>query len=353
MGVFVWAASAPHAQRLREILAAATARPPGPDWYDLPATVRKLHPGGVRAVIGYGSWYADGLRKPSSFADVYLVIDDYDRVHRNALHAWLNRRLPPHVAFLWSPGDGHREIRGKYNLISAADLERECGPGLRDVYNAGRLTKLVWIAWVCDEATRAWLIAQLVAAHCTLAPVALALVPERFRCDDFSLELLGLSYRGEPRLEGWERVRALHEAHAERYRELHGALLDAFASATGLLEPAGCGEFRKRDRRAWEDLARTAWRLLRRSRRRGYLRWPRIVLTEPNLVDLAVSEAERKAGVRIRVTPALRRHPFLLGLPEFLRVLRERNTRERIRKEPGRAGGTEGQPPTSSGRAIS
>jgi hypothetical protein len=56
------------------------------------------------------------------------------------------------------------------------------------------------------------------------------------------------------------------------------------------------------------------------------------VLTEPNLVDLAVSEAERKAGVRIRVTPELRRHPFLFGLPEFLRVLRERNTTERIRR---------------------
>jgi len=221
-------------------------------------------------VIGYGSWYTQSLRKQTSFADVYLVVDDYSRFHARAFHAWMNRRLPPNVYFIWNGGEDHLDIRGKYNVISAADLERECGLGLRDLYNAGRLTKLVWIAWVRDEATREWLITQLVEAHCTLTPLALGLLPERFSADDFSLELLGLSYRGDAR------------------------------------------------------------HLLRRSRRRGYLRWPRIILTEPNLVDLAVNEAERKAGVHIDVTPRLRRHPLLYGLPEFLRVLRERNTQERI-----------------------
>jgi hypothetical protein len=327
---FRWKPSAESARRLRELLGAATARPAAPDWYDIPAQVRKLDPGGARAVIGYGSWYTQSLRKQTSFADVYLVVDDYSRFHGKAFHAWMNHRLPPNVTFIWSHGEGHREIRGKYNVISAADLERECGLGLRDLYNAGRLTKLVWIAWVRDEATREWLINELVEAHCTLTPLALGLLPERFTATDFSLELLGLSYRGEARLEGWERVRALFEVHADRYRELHGALLAAFADATGLLETAEDG-YCKRPAPEWARLAREARRLLRRSRRRGYLRWPRIILTEPNLVDLAVNEAERKAGVRINVTPRLRRHPLLYGLPEFLRVLRERNTQERIR----------------------
>jgi hypothetical protein len=228
---FRWKPSAESARRLRELLGAATARPAAPDWYDIPAQVRKLDPGGARAVIGYGSWYTQSLRKQTSFADVYLVVDDYSRFHGKAFHAWMNHRLPPNVTFIWSHGEGHREIRGKYNVISAADLERECGLGLRDLYNAGRLTKLVWIAWVRDEATREWLITQLVEAHCTLTPLALGLLPERFTATDFSLELLGLSYRGEARLEGWERVRALFEVHADRYRELHGALLAAFADA--------------------------------------------------------------------------------------------------------------------------
>jgi hypothetical protein len=332
---FVWSPSAPDAAVLGDLLRQATGRPAGPDWYDLPATVRKLHPDGIRAIVGYGSWYVDGLRKPQSFPDVYLVVDDYERFHRNALHAWWNRTIPPNVYFVWSDGDGHRDVRGKYNVISVADLARECGPGLRDVYNAGRMTKRVWIAWVRDEATRDWVIDRLVAAHCVLAPVALALLPERCTARDFSLELLGLSYRGEPRLEGWERVRALYDADPAHYGPVHRALLDAFARATGLVEVVAPDDVRKCQSAAWRGLEDAAWRLLRRSRRRGFLRWPRIVMTEPNLVDLAVSEAERKAGVHIRVTPELRRHPFLFGLPEFLRVLRERNTRERMGKRPG------------------
>lgn len=330
-----WTVPEEHAQRLRALLGAASARPAAPDWNAFLASVRELAQGRALAVIGYGSWFGAGLRKPSSFPDLYLVVDDYRRFHGRAPHAWWNRRLPPNVHFVWGEGRDHRLIQGKYNVIDAADLERETGPRLRDVYSAGRLSKLVWLGWVRDAATRAWLVERLVAAQCTLTPAALALLPERFPCEAFSLELLALSYRGEARLEGWERVRALYAAQAAQYRELHRTLLDAYAAATGGIETEGPDAFRKVDARAWRCRLRAAWRLLRRSRRRGYLRWLRIVWTEPNLADLAASEAERKAGVRIRVSPALRRHPLLLGLPEFLRVLRERNTRERIAKRPG------------------
>ena len=295
----------------------------------MPTIVRELAPEITRAIIGYGSWYVNGLRKPNSFADVYLVVDDYEAFHTSRLHAWMNRLLPPNVYFVWTGGDGHREIRGKYNVISTADVERECSADLRDVYNAGRLTKLVWAAWTRDDDAQRWVSDQLAQAHCTLAAMALGLVPERFTDEDFSLELLGISFRGEARLEGWERVRALREAHPAEYAEIHRLLLEAFADATGLIELSHDGASKRPDPR-WSEITRAAHRVLRRSRRRGYLRWPRIVLTEPNLVDLAVNEAERKAGVRIEVTPKLRRHPFLYGLPEFLRVLRARRGRERM-----------------------
>jgi hypothetical protein len=327
---FTWRPRTEYVVRLHEILTAPAVRTGEADWYDIPTMVRKLNPEGVRAVVGYGSWYTHDLRKPDSFPDVYVVIDRYGGHYGNAVHAWMNRVLPPNVYFLWGDGEGHRVVRGKYNVISTADLERECSPALRDVYNAGRLTKLVWIAWVRDAPTQQWFISRLLDAHCTLAPLVLALLPERFSLDDFSLELLGLSYRAEPRLEGWEHVRALQAAHSGYYRTLHRLLLDAFVDATTLLA-ADAGGFCKLARPEWSELARRARRLVRRSRWRGYLRWPRIILTEPNLVDLAANEAERKAGVRIRVTPRLRRHPFIYGVPEFLRVLRQRTTQEKIR----------------------
>jgi len=223
-------------------------------------------------------------------------------------------------------------------VIDVADFERECGPRLRDVYNAGRMSKMVWLAWAADEPTREWVVTQLLSASRTLTPMALAELPARFTLDEFTSQLLAISYRGEARLEGWERVRQLQSAHVDLYRALHAALLEAFGTATGLVESTGGGTFRKLDDPFWDEVARATRRLIARSRRRGYLRWPRIVLTEPNLLDLAVNEAERKAGVAVRVTPRLRRHPLLFGLPEFLRVLRARRSRERIRGRDGRSG---------------
>jgi hypothetical protein len=141
MREFLWRIPAEYAQRLHAILDAASTRPADPDWAAFVAKVRDLAPGRARAVIGYGSWYTGGLRKPASFPDVYLVLDDYRQLHDDAFHVWWNRRLPPNVYFLWSEGEGQRSICGKYNVISTQDLERETGPRLRDLYNAGRLTK--------------------------------------------------------------------------------------------------------------------------------------------------------------------------------------------------------------------
>lgn len=331
MSTFAWTPPPTFDARLREVVSLATDRRGQPDWYDLPVLVRKRVGDPARALIGYGSWYADGLRKSQSFADLYVLVDDYSSIHRRRSHRWWNRLLPPNVVFVWSDGDGRRALRGKYNVIDLRDFERECGPHMRDVYNAGRMSKMVWLAWVADESTREWVLSHLLLANRTLTPMALAALPGRFELDDFTRELLAISYRGEARLEGWERVRALQAAHLDLYRALHAVLLDAFGAATGLVETAGGSAYRKLDDPYWDAVHRDTRRLIARSRRRGYLRWPRIVLTEPNLLDLAVNEAERKAGVRVRVTPRLRRHPLLYGLPEFLRVLRERQSGEPIR----------------------
>lgn len=332
MQTFTWTPPRDVDERLGAIVADVVSRSGAPDWYDLSAVVRNRLGAPVRAVVGYGSWYGHALRKPASFPDVYVVVDDYRAVHRRRTHRWWNQFLPPNVYFVWSDGEGKRSLRGKYNVISVSDFERECGPDLRDVYTAGRMSKQVWLAWAADDATRSWAIDRIVAASRTLVPLALAPLPVRFTLDAFTRELLAVSFRGEARLEGWERVRELQAAHRDFYRTLHLVVLEAFGAATGLVGPAGPDAYRKVEDPAWEEIQRSTARVLARSRRRGYLRWPRIVLTEPNLLDLAVNEAERKAGVEVRVTPRLRRHPLLFGLPEFLRVLRERRSRERIRR---------------------
>ena len=91
MNALQWTPSAAHAAVLHDLLAAASVRDGAPaDWYTLPVHLRAQYPDATRAVVGYGSWYVEWLRKPSSFADVYLVVDDYARLYPHRSHAWWN-----------------------------------------------------------------------------------------------------------------------------------------------------------------------------------------------------------------------------------------------------------------------
>lgn len=303
----------------------AASRAPGDDWRTLADDVRVRHAGDVRAVIGYGSWFTPGLRKQSSFPDLYVVVHDCTRFHGARLRGLVNRWLPPDVGYRWLREDDRMLLAGKVNVLDAQQLARECGTGLRDLYNAGRLSKLVWIAWAESDGLRGWLVDRIVDANQTLAALVIGLLPQRFTTRSFSHELLAASYRAEARLEGWERIRALRDAHAAYYDALHPLLLEGFAAASGGLLVRRGDAWVKQPDPAWRELAARARRIVRRSRARGWMRWVRIVATEPNLADLAANEALRKAGVRVRLTPRLRRHPLLLGLPEFVRVLRERD----------------------------
>lgn len=321
--LLAWQLSPTARARAVALVAAATSRAPArADWWPLAETMRLLHRDEVRAVLGHGSWFSGDLSKPSSFPDLVLLVRDDARFHARRLRAWANRLLPPDVHHVWDGEAGHATLAGKIAVLDGDDLAWTCGADLPDVYVAGRLSKLVWIAWAESDGLRAWLVDRLVDASQSATAIVLGLLPARFSRRSFSLELLALSYRAEARLEGWEHVRALRDAHASYYDALHALLLDEFAAVTGLLARDG-DVYVKQPDAAWRDLEVGAWRLLQRSRVRGYLRWLRILATEPDVAGLAASMAERKAGVRLRLTPRLRRHPLLLGLPELRRVLRE------------------------------
>jgi endonuclease/exonuclease/phosphatase family metal-dependent hydrolase len=121
----------------------AASRAPGDDWRTLADDVRARHPDDFRAVIGYGSWFTPGLRKTSSFPDLYVLVHDCERLHGARLRGAVNRLLPPDVGYLWIDQGERAVLAGKLNVLDAQQLARECGAGLRDLYNAGRLSKLV------------------------------------------------------------------------------------------------------------------------------------------------------------------------------------------------------------------
>lgn len=69
--------------------------------------------------------------------------------------------------------------------------------------------------------------------------------------------------------------------------------------------------------------AQWRWRLRRwQGRILSLLRLGKAVFTFANGVEYAVWKIERHTGVRVEITPMLRRHPILLGLVALRQLLR-------------------------------
>ena len=145
-----------------------------------------------------------------------------------------------------------------------------------------------------------------------LAGHALALLGERFSLDELLLALLGLSYRGEPRVVEPGKVEQLFLADRDAYRRIGDLLLDTRAAREGdhFTQPAPTVEAR-----------RAALRLIARSRRRALLRWPKNMLTFDGWGDYVVSKVERHTG-RV-LGPRARRHPLVFGWIPLMALRRD------------------------------
>jgi hypothetical protein len=75
-------------------------------------------------------------------------------------------------------------------------------------------------------------------------------------------------------------------------------------------------------RREMEAAARRSAAWLRRSRRRGQMRWPKYLFLYENWVDYMLEKIERSTGRRLEVTPRERRWPLIFGWRHFFALRR-------------------------------
>jgi hypothetical protein len=277
------------------------------------------------AIVFYGSRLSELPGASGSIFDFYLVVDSYADFHRQRRDRALGRVLPPSVYVRsWELPDGAR-LRCKYCVISAADLRRATSARAHDVHNLGRFSKRVALAWARDEAAAGLIAEAQVGALRALAPHALALLPERFRLDDFVRAGLALSYLGERRVSEDAKVEALYEVEREHYRALYRRLLvelQGVQPARRLLAGATEDEYSKAPVQARER-GRTK-RLLARSRRRGKLRWPKYLLTFGDTwLDYLIEKVERNYGVRVELSERERRWPLLFAWGKYFALKRK------------------------------
>ncbi|MBI3071686.1 MAG: hypothetical protein HYY84_06105 [Deltaproteobacteria bacterium] len=268
------------------------------------AHFRAKHSDTIAGIFFYGSRLAEGERAKGSLCDFFIVYDDA-RFHERVGQRLLNCVLAPNVYTELFDG-----CATKVSTVSLARFRREMSPAARDIYHQGRFGKRVALVYARDGAAEEVLLATWLAGMRALVGRTLDLLGETFTFEEFLLEVLTISYRGEVRAESPDKVARLLEAERPFYEVVYRRLLE---------ERTGTAPYRQavsRWRRFWTR------RFLARSRRRMFYRWPKMILTVRNWLEVALAKLERTKGIVLPLTPLQRRFPLIFGWGHLWRVWR-------------------------------
>lgn len=302
-------------------------------------------PDSIEAVIFFGSCLLGTSPGAASAADLTVVVRDYTHFYQNigsqlpaARHLGiitsLNRVLPPNIINLNDPG-GMR-AGAKCFIISDRDFKHAMSMASRDYFFRGRLSQRVEIVYARNVDARARIGEYLaMARRLTLTWVPLYL-PEHFSVGDYCRRMLEVSYAGEIRPESSRRVEEVFAAQAEFFRLVYGRVLDDAVVGGQLLRD---GEFYRLAEKPSLARRRHFRRFWRRSKARATLRWLKYMLTFDDWLDYIVHKVERRTGMRVELTQAERRLPFILLWPKVFRVLRKMRNVPRQESTGRRSGG--------------
>lgn len=282
----------------------------------------------VEAVIFFGSQLVGTSPDAASAADLIVVVRDYTHFYNDidsqlpasrhiGIITTLNRILAPNIINLNDPG-GMR-AGAKCFVVSEQNFRHSMSRAARDYFFRGRLSQRVEIVYARKDSTRRRMQEYLAGARrLTLDWVPLYL-PEWFTVGEYCLRMLEVSYAGEIRPESRDRVREVYEAQREFFRLVYGRILDDAAGGGYLVKE---GERYRLTTPPTKQRVRFFRNFWRKSKARATLRWLKYMLTFDDWLDYIVHKTERRTGIRVELTQAERRVPFLLLWPKVFKVLR-------------------------------
>ncbi|UCH83485.1 MAG: hypothetical protein JSW50_13660 [Candidatus Latescibacterota bacterium] len=279
------------------------------------------------AVVFFGSLLVGTSPTADSAADLFVVVDDYERFYRDlharlpaarraSIMAALNRVLPPNIIYLRDPS-GLR-AGAKCFVIDRRDFSRSLSPESLDHFCRGRLIQRVQIVYSRTHRIRDEVEVQLESARRGAVDWVPLYLPVQFTVLEFCLRMLEVSYAKEIRPESRSRVLEVFEAQKSYFRLMYGRILKE-AVADGRLRTVGERYSRVVNPRFPERLA---WRVFfAKSKMRATVRWVKYMLTFDDWLDYITRKAERRTGLHLELTKAERRFPAILLWPKLFRVL--------------------------------
>ena len=271
------------------------------------------------AVILYGSCLHSSISLEEGIVDLYVIVNSYHKAYPERYLANLNAWLAPNVFYLEVSHQG-RTLRAKYAVISTHDFERGAQFWFHP-YIWARFAQPSRLLYCRDDAVRERIYAALAHSVVTFLKSGVsALEAGILDVEEIWTRCLMLTYAAELRSERETRARHLAQANLNALNRLTEV---AAPMLQGILEKQDNGKYRCLTSPETQRQALWRWRLRRwQGRILSILRLSKATLTFSNSVEYAAWKIERHTGVRVEITPMLRRHPVLWGLKIAWQLLR-------------------------------
>lgn len=304
---------------LLDAVAAESDQPVSPDFAPLVDALIQRFGESLDAVVLYGSCLHSAISLDEGIVDLYVVVDDYRKAYPQRHLAVLNAWLPPNVFYLEVP---HQEktLRAKYAVISTGDFEAGAHRWFHS-YIWARFAQPSRLLFARNDTVRQRLYAAMAHSVLTFLRTGIvALEAGSYTVEQLWTRCLLLTYAAELRAEKAGRANHLANANLAAFTGLTASASPLLAD---ILEPQADGCYRCLTDPATQKQALWRWRVRRwQGRVLSILRLAKATMTFANSVDYAAWKIERHTGVRVEVTPLLRRHPILWGLKVASRLIR-------------------------------
>jgi hypothetical protein len=300
---------------LADAIASQVDAPAPPAVTALGERLRERFGSHTSAVLFYGSCRR-AHDDAGGIVDLYVLVDGYRAAYERWLPAIANRLLAPNVYYLEIPYAG-RTARAKYAVVALDQFERGIARWFHP-YLWCRFAQPCGLLYAADETVRKRVVAALRCAVAHFAARTLPQLPAEFDARTLWTGGLRLTYAAELRSERPEKI-ARHYGDAEDE-------LDARTRALATDERwavAAAGSWRNPSARAERWRSTCGWMICRvQGKLLSFLRLLKASFTFDGGLSYLVWKIERQSGVRVEITPFMRRFPRLGGIGAMWRTWR-------------------------------
>lgn len=275
----------------------------------------------VQGILFYGSC----LHKKEDIEglfDLYLLVKNYNAANRSTMHGLLNRLLPPNVFYLEVPY-GQETVRAKYAILSLEDLLKGTSRAWFHSYLWARFCQPTLLVWKRDATVAELVSTAFAQAVITFVDRVVPSLKQDFTIRDLWQKGLELTYRSELRPEQANMQVRLFDSRPEYFTAV---TRHAFASISFPVKPhPGCDadHYTADIPSAVRFFSHASWAVrIVQGKILSIARLLKGALTFDGGVEYITWKIHRHTGVRVEVSPFLKKHPVLAMIALSLQLFR-------------------------------